>query len=147
MLPLCLTPVESKGKFWTQPAATRVCNSPASARQQEQPATTRERNILTKTRLLTVAALFLTACAVALAQAPAQPGTPGTLTRLAHSAPDNNETAFLLTDGTVLVQGFNDSDWYRFTPDINGSYLNGTWTRVADLPAGYSPYAYASAVL
>lgn len=101
-----------------------------------------------KTRWLTIAALCSIACAVALAQSPATNyATPGTLTRLAHPAPDNNETAFLLTDGTVLVQGWGDSDWYRLTPDINGSYVNGTWTRMADLPTGYSPYAYASAVL
>jgi hypothetical protein len=39
----------------------------------------------------------------------------------------------LQSDGTVLVQtGFNatDNEWYRLTPDANGSYINGTWTQI-----------------
>lgn len=71
----------------------------------------------------------------------------GTLKILAHTAPENGQLAFQLTDGTVLVQSFNDRHWYKLTPDINGSYRQGTWTRVADLPSQYSPDAYASAVL
>ena len=60
-------------------------------------------------------------------------------------------TALLLTDGTVLVHreasnsGF--SEWYKLTPDINGSYVNGTWSQVASLPPGYGPLWFASAVL
>lgn len=46
-----------------------------------------------------------------------------------------------------MAQGNGDSDWYKLTPDINGSYVNGTWTRLASLPAGYVPDAFASAVL
>ena len=38
-------------------------------------------------------------------------------------------------------------DWYKLTPDLTGSYLNGTWSQIASLPAGYQPQAYASAVL
>ena len=52
-----------------------------------------------------------------------------------------------MTDGTVLAQGGNDSDWWKLTPDITGSYVNGTWTQVASLPSGYAPDAEASAVL
>ncbi len=88
--------------------------------------------------LPTLAALALAASAAANAQ---------TLIHLTHSAPDGVETPFLLTDGRVLAQGFNDSDWWTLTPDINGSYVNGTWQQVASLPAGYSPYAEASAVM
>jgi len=47
----------------------------------------------------------------------------------------------LLTDGTLMTYGS------RFTPDINGSYVNGTWSSAAPLPSGYSPGAFASAVL
>ncbi len=36
---------------------------------------------------------------------------------------------------------------WRFTPDINGSYVNGTWSFITTLPAGYSPGSMASAVL
>ncbi len=52
-----------------------------------------------------------------------------------------------LTDGTVLVQGFQGQDWYKLTPDINGSYVNGTWTQMASLASNYDPYAMAEAVL
>lgn len=73
--------------------------------------------------------------------------TAQTVQNLVHPAPDGALVEFLLTDGTVLVQGNGDSDWYKLTPDINGSYLNGTWAKQASLAAGYSPYAFASAVL
>jgi len=32
-------------------------------------------------------------------------------------------------------------------PDINGSYVNGTWSQIASLPAGYQPLYFASQVL
>jgi len=70
-----------------------------------------------------------------------------TVTNLVHQPPNGAELTMQLTDGTVLAQGFSDSDWYKLTPDINGSYVNGTWTRMANLPSGYSPYAQAEAVL
>ena len=38
-------------------------------------------------------------------------------------------------------------DWWRLTPDANGSYVNGTWSQIASLPAGYGPLYFASAVL
>lgn len=53
----------------------------------------------------------------------------------------------LLTDGTVLCQSVLSSDWYRLTPDPKGSYVNGTWSQIASMPAGYGPLYYASAVL
>ncbi len=49
-----------------------------------------------------------------------------------------------MTDGTALVQGSRQvvnghgsptgslSHWFKLTPDNTGSYLNGTWSRVAD---------------
>lgn len=55
-------------------------------------------------------------------------------------------TALLMTDGTVMVQD-NASSWYSLAPDKTGSYLNGTWTQKASLPAGYGPLYFASAVL
>ncbi len=69
------------------------------------------------------------------------------ITRLTHSAPDGVALSYQMTDGTVLAQGGNDSDWWKLTPDITGSYVNGTWTQVASLPSGYAPDAEASAVL
>jgi hypothetical protein len=56
-------------------------------------------------------------------------------------------TALLLTDGRVLVHDSDASDWWTLTPDLTGSYINGTWTQVASLPSGYGPLYYASAVL
>jgi hypothetical protein len=70
-----------------------------------------------------------------------------TMQNLTTAAPDGVELALLLTDGRVLGQGFNNSDWWTLTPDSTGSYVNGTWKEVASLPDGYSPYAMASAVL
>lgn len=67
--------------------------------------------------------------------------------RLRHAAPDGAELTFQLTDGRVLAQGLNNSDWWVLTPDTKGEYLNGTWKQVASLPANYSPYAMASQVL
>ena len=46
-----------------------------------------------------------------------------------------------------MAQGGGDSDWWKLTPDITGSYINGTWTQLASLPKGYVPDAFASAVL
>lgn len=51
----------------------------------------------------------------------------------------------LLTDGTVLVQDTGLNDWYRLTPDQNGSYVNGTWSEIANAP--YSPLWHSTAVL
>ena len=61
----------------------------------------------------------------------------------------------LLTDGRILVHSEpncsgctgNYNNWYTLTPDINGSYINGTWTQVASFPSGYSPLFFGSAVL
>jgi hypothetical protein len=53
----------------------------------------------------------------------------------------------LLADGRVLVLDSGGQDWWALTPDINGSYLNGTWSELASLPSGYAPTYFASAVL
>jgi hypothetical protein len=56
-------------------------------------------------------------------------------------------TALLLTDGTVMVHDAGAQNWWKLTPDGKGDYVNGTWSKLAPLPAGYSPLYYASAVL
>jgi hypothetical protein len=53
----------------------------------------------------------------------------------------------LLTDGTILVHDTCAVDWWKLTPDIHGSYVNGTWRPVASLPANYQPLYFGSAVL
>lgn len=89
-------------------------------------------------KYLVLATLLLAACNPSLAQ---------TLKRLTHQPPDGAILTFQLTDGTVMAQGFSDSDWWKLTPDNTGSYVNGTWTKLPSLPSGYSPDAFASAVL
>ena len=66
---------------------------------------------------------------------------------LLHPAPFQASVPLLLTDGTLLVQVVGASNWWKLTPDINGSYRNGTWAQVASLPSTYGPLYYASAVL
>ncbi len=69
----------------------------------------------------------------------------GTWTSLTNTAPDNNGgEMILLTDGTVMVltqtgrRGIGNT-WDLLTPDIHGSYKNGTWTR---LPAMHDTRLY-----
>jgi hypothetical protein len=73
--------------------------------------------------------------------------TAQSIQRLTHQPPDGAGICFQLTDGTVLCQGNGESDWYKLTPDNTGSYVNGTWAKMANLPSGYVPDAFASAVL
>ncbi len=56
-------------------------------------------------------------------------------------------TELLMTDGTVMVQDSCTSNWHRLTPNRNGSYVNGTWSKPASMPSNYSPLYFASAVL
>jgi hypothetical protein len=67
-------------------------------------------------------------------------GTPGTM--------------LLESDGTVLVHNEPDNDttggtneWWKLTPDSHGSYIDGTWSQIASMPASYTPLYFASAVL
>ena len=86
----------------------------------------------------------------------------GVWTRLTTQLLDNfpgsapGGVALLLTDGSVLVQGDDvgtgtagGRTWYKFTPDIYGNYVNGTWMPVASIPKSfkYAPYSFNSAVL
>ncbi len=88
-------------------------------------------------RLVPLLALFLATA----------PSEAGTLTNLAHQLSDGAIITMQMTDGTVLAQGGNETDFWKLTPDNKGSYQNGTWTQLASLPSGYSPYAQAEAVL
>ena len=82
--------------------------------------------------------IFLAFAALAGAQA---------WTPLNHQPTFAASTALLLTDGTVMVQSNLSGAWWRLTPDSSGSYVNGSWTQLASMPAGYAPLYYASAVL
>jgi hypothetical protein len=51
-----------------------------------------------------------------------------------------------MTDGTILAQSYDDGQtWMKLTPDATGSYVNGTWTRVA--PGLLPRFFFASQVL
>src|SRR5215475_9097731 len=89
-------------------------------------------------RLSVVTTLLVVLSCVAFAQ---------TLQNLTHQPPAGVGMTFQLTDGSVMFQGNAEANWYKLTPDINGSYLNGTWAKLASLPSGYIPDAFASAVL
>ena len=71
----------------------------------------------------------------------------GSWTKLTNQPTFNTDSANLLTDGTVLVHQYNSNAWWKLTPDINGSYVNGTWSQAASMQAGYAPLYFANAVL
>jgi hypothetical protein len=69
-----------------------------------------------------------------------------TITPLTNQIYDGFDTAYLMTDGTVIAQdSFYPGYFWKLTPDINGSYVNGTWSLLPEL--GYAPYAFSGAVL
>src|SRR5437879_1315317 len=68
----------------------------------------------------------------------------GTWSALAHSPPNGVNNALLLSDGTVIC-GDGGSGWSRLTPDIHGSYVNGTWSTIAS--THYKRLFYSSQVL
>jgi len=88
--------------------------------------------------VIVISAILLSGLGVVSAQ---------TWTPLTNQPTFSASTAFILTDGRVMVQDTGAQDWWALTPDANGSYLNGTWSQLASLPAGYGPLYYASAVL
>jgi hypothetical protein len=74
------------------------------------------------------------------------PSPAQTLTPLVNQLPDGIQLSFLLTDGTVMAQDYvHNERWWKLAPDINGSYVNGTWSRLPNL--SYAPLYFASAVL
>lgn len=57
------------------------------------------------------------------------------------------DTPLLMTNGTILVHDYCTSNWFSLAPDQSGSYVNGTWTKMASMPSNYAPLYFASAVL
>jgi len=66
---------------------------------------------------------------------------------LTNPAPFAPGQTMLMMDGSVLVQDWETPNWWKLTPDANGSYVNGTWTQVASTPSTYGPLWFGSAVL
>jgi len=62
----------------------------------------------------------------------------GTWTGLTNQPNFNAGSMFLMTNGTVLCNQFDNNGfygtrkWWKLTPDNFGSYINGTWSPVAD---------------
>jgi len=69
----------------------------------------------------------------------------GTWTALAHAPQGGVNNSLLMSDGTVICGGAEDQNWYQLTPDIHGSYVNGTWTQIASTT--YSRLFFSSDVL
>jgi hypothetical protein len=69
----------------------------------------------------------------------------GTWAALANQPSFNASTMLLLTNGEVMCQDAGTSHWWKLQPDATGSYVNGTWSSLADGPN--APLYYASAVL
>lgn len=72
----------------------------------------------------------------------------GTWAPLTNQIPDplGAQTSMVLSDGTIMVMGGQDSisnTWYALKPNANGSYINGTWTKLANMNVGrlFSPAA------
>lgn len=57
--------------------------------------------------------------------------------------------ALQLTDGTIMVQEANTSNWWQLRPNKFGIYRAGSWKALASFPSawGYAPLYFASAVL
>ncbi len=97
----------------------------------------------TKMSRFLLIALMVLAAGIASAQEPAT----GTWQKLTHQPSFQTDTALLLTDGGVMMHEYNTGNWWRLTPTPAGSYVNGTWTKLASMQSGYAPLYFASAVL
>src|SRR3954470_22672537 len=72
---------------------------------------------------------------------PRQMLAAGTWSPLVNAAPNNIGTMELLSDGTVMAQAGGSNAWYKLTPDAAGSYVNGTWSQLANMNLGRLYYA------
>jgi hypothetical protein len=71
----------------------------------------------------------------------------GSWQKVAQSPPFYPDETVLLTDGTLMVHGASQADWWSFAPDVTGSYVNGSWSRIATMPLAYGPTYFGLAVL
>ena len=82
-------------------------------------------------------------------------GTANPWTPLKNPPPFKTPGTMLLeSNGTVLVHDEPDNNklaatpaWYKLTPDSKGSYIDGTWSKIASMPGGYAPLYFGSAIL
>jgi hypothetical protein len=72
----------------------------------------------------------------------------GKFTRLKSQPPVPMAMEWLMTDGSVLAQSaYSWNAFYRYVPDAEGNYNDGTWSQAATLPSGYAPLYFAADVL
>ncbi|MFL6689431.1 MAG: hypothetical protein ACJ8IR_04480 [Alphaproteobacteria bacterium] len=71
----------------------------------------------------------------------------GTVKQLTHQPPEGAIFTMLMTDGTIMANGYTETNWWKLTPDNTGSYVNGTWKQVASFQPGFAPDASAESVL
>ena len=71
----------------------------------------------------------------------------GTWIPLINQAPSTISDIYLMSDGSVMALDIRNGadNWYRLVPDIHGSYINGTWSKLASMHD--SRNAYASQIL
>jgi hypothetical protein len=74
-------------------------------------------------------------------------GFAASWTPLTNFAPGNAGVMLQLTDGSVMIQNSGSSIWLRLTPDIHGSYVNGTWDANPINPMSMNRLYFASQVL
>ena len=79
--------------------------------------------------------------------APGQAPVGGSWTSLNNPSGQILSNPILLTDGTVIAHVSCTSNWYKFTPDNTGSYINGTWKAIASTASDYGPRFFGSGVL
>jgi hypothetical protein len=78
--------------------------------------------------------VFVVALAASMLLSPSPVLGVGTWMPVAHVAPGPVSLMQLLSDGTVLAANSStSSNWYRLTPDLSGSYVNGTWSTAASM--------------
>jgi hypothetical protein len=79
------------------------------------------------------------------------PGQASPWTALKNAPPFDPGTMLLASDGTVLVHAEppagGTAAWYKLTPDAQGSYVDGTWSKLPSMPGGYDPLYFSSAIL
>jgi hypothetical protein len=83
---------------------------------------------------MTISCLSLFALLFLISAGVGNAATWSELTHPAPSGPAGIQLMVQLTDGTILVQAYDGQTWMKLTPDITGSYINGTWSVLASGP-------------
>lgn len=77
--------------------------------------------------------VFLLCVVFVAGLAVAQTDSNGTWTQMTN-VPLNPDFALVLTDGSIAVNDYASSDWWRLIPDQFGHYQDGTWVAMGKMP-------------